>query len=147
MSCLYSCAVAWDFIDTNPVKQFSKRHIKELPPRTTYPTAEQVDRLVANIAPMTGRIIRLRNYLSEAFEARAGSVCAPLAFSRYILLHHSALSWSSWGTTAKLGVLVRAGYFRSCSQIRPGVGRGVDFEVVGSRGRRSLRGHHGDQQA
>jgi hypothetical protein len=29
----------------------------------------------------------------------------------------------------------------------PGVGRGVDFEVGGSRGRGSLRGHHGDQQA
>ena len=28
-----------------------------------------------------------------------------------------------------------------------GVGRGVDFEVGGSRGRGSLRGHHGDQQA
>jgi hypothetical protein len=27
------------------------------------------------------------------------------------------------------------------------VGRGVDFEVGGSRGRGSLRGHHGDQQA
>jgi hypothetical protein len=29
----------------------------------------------------------------------------------------------------------------------PGVGRGVDFEVGGSRGRGSLRGHHGDQEA
>jgi len=29
----------------------------------------------------------------------------------------------------------------------PGVGRGVDFEVGGSLGRGSLRGHHGDQQA
>jgi integrase/recombinase XerD len=58
MSCLCSCAVAWDFIDANPVKQFSKRHIKESSPRTTYPTAEQVDRLVANSAPMTGRMIR-----------------------------------------------------------------------------------------
>jgi CRP/FNR family cyclic AMP-dependent transcriptional regulator len=28
-----------------------------------------------------------------------------------------------------------------------GVGRGVDFEGGGSRGRGSLRGHHGDQQA
>jgi integrase/recombinase XerD len=56
-SCLCSCAVSWDYIDTNPVKQFSKRHIRESPPRTTYPTAEQVDRLVANAPPMTGRII------------------------------------------------------------------------------------------
>jgi len=59
MSCLCSCAVAWDFIDTNPVKQFSKRHIPESAPRTTYPTAEQVDRLVGHTATMTGRIIRL----------------------------------------------------------------------------------------
>jgi hypothetical protein len=29
----------------------------------------------------------------------------------------------------------------------PGVGRGVDFEVGGSRRRGSLRGHHEDQQA
>ncbi len=49
------------------------------------------------------------------------------------------------GTGAKLGVQVRAGYFRSCSWT--GGGRGVDFEVGGSHGRGSLRGHHGDQQA
>ena len=54
LSCLCSCAVSWDYIDTNPVKQFSKRHIRESPPRTTYPTAEQVDRLVANAPPMAG---------------------------------------------------------------------------------------------
>jgi integrase/recombinase XerD len=59
LSCLCSCAVSWDFADANPVKQFSKRHIRESPPRTTYPTAEQVDRLVANAPPMAGRIIRL----------------------------------------------------------------------------------------
>ena len=58
LSCLCSCAVSWDYIDTNPVKQFSKRHIRESPPRTTYPTAEQVDRLIANAPPMAGRIIR-----------------------------------------------------------------------------------------
>ncbi len=58
LSCLCSCAVAWDYIDTNPVRQFSKRHIRESPPRTTYPTAEQVDQLVAKAPQMTGRIIR-----------------------------------------------------------------------------------------
>src|SRR5665213_3494002 len=58
LSCLCSCAVAWDFIDVNPVKQFSKRHIKESPPRTTYPTAAQVDKLVAHASPMAKRIIR-----------------------------------------------------------------------------------------
>jgi integrase/recombinase XerD len=58
LSCLCSCAVAWDYIDTNPVKQFSTRHIRESAPRTTYPTAEQVDRLVTKASPMAGRIIR-----------------------------------------------------------------------------------------
>jgi integrase len=58
LSCMCSCAVAWDYIETNPVRQFSKRHIRESPPRTTYPTAEQVDRLVAAAPQMSGRIIR-----------------------------------------------------------------------------------------
>ena len=58
LSCLCSCAVAWDFIDTNPVRQFGKRHTKESRPRTSYPTAEQVERLVAHASPMAGRIIR-----------------------------------------------------------------------------------------
>jgi integrase/recombinase XerD len=58
LSCLCSCAVSWDYIDTNPVRQFSKRHIREAPPRTTYPTIEQVDRLVANAPRMAARIIR-----------------------------------------------------------------------------------------
>jgi hypothetical protein len=39
LSCLCSCAVSWDYIDVNPVKLFSKRHIRESSPRTTYPTA------------------------------------------------------------------------------------------------------------
>src|SRR4051812_48703166 len=56
MSRLCSCAVARDYIDCNPLKQFLDRHIKESQPRTTYPTAEQVDRRVASTAPMTGRI-------------------------------------------------------------------------------------------
>jgi integrase/recombinase XerD len=58
LSCLCSCVISWDYIDTNPVKQFSKRHIRESPPRTTYRIAEQVDRLIANAPPMTGRLIR-----------------------------------------------------------------------------------------
>jgi integrase/recombinase XerD len=59
LSCVCSCAVSWDFIDINPVKQFSKRHIKESAPRTTYPTDEQIALLIANASPMAGRIIRL----------------------------------------------------------------------------------------
>jgi integrase/recombinase XerD len=58
LSCLCSCAVSWDYLDANPVKQFSKRHIRESPPRTTYPTTEQVDRLVANAPVMAARVIR-----------------------------------------------------------------------------------------
>jgi integrase/recombinase XerD len=44
------------------VKQFSTRHIRESAPRTTYPTAEQVDRLVTKASPMAGRII---HFLAE----------------------------------------------------------------------------------
>ena len=43
----------------NPVRQFGKRHIREAPPRTTYPSVEEVERLVAHAPPMAGRIIRL----------------------------------------------------------------------------------------
>lgn len=28
LSCLWCCAVAWDFIKTGPIRQFSKRHIE-----------------------------------------------------------------------------------------------------------------------
>jgi integrase len=58
LSCLCSCPVPWDFIDVNPGNQFSKRHIKEVPPRTTYPTAEEVERLIAHASPSAGRVIR-----------------------------------------------------------------------------------------
>jgi integrase/recombinase XerD len=58
MSVLCTCAVNWDWIDVNPVKMFSKRHIKESKPRSAYPSAEEVDRLVAKASPMAGRIIR-----------------------------------------------------------------------------------------
>jgi integrase len=59
LSSLCSSAVGWDWIEVNPVRQFGKRHIKEAPPRTTYPTVEQVERLVAFAPPTAGRIIRL----------------------------------------------------------------------------------------
>jgi integrase len=59
LSCLCSCAIAWDYLDANPVRQFGKRHIKESAPRTTYPTVEQVERLVAHASPTAGRIIHL----------------------------------------------------------------------------------------
>lgn len=59
LSCLLSCAIAWDYLDANPVRQFGKRHIKESAPRTTYPTIEQVERLVAHAPPTAGRIIHL----------------------------------------------------------------------------------------
>ena len=48
------------------------------------------------------------------------------------------------GTAAKLGVPVRAGYFRSC--FWSGGWHGVGFDVGGGRGRGSVRGHHGAQQ-
>jgi hypothetical protein len=57
LSCLCSCAVEWDYLDTNPVKRFSKRNIRESAPRTTR-TAEQIDRLVTYASTMAGRTIR-----------------------------------------------------------------------------------------
>ena len=58
LSCICSCAVSWDYLEVNPVKQFSKRHIREAAPRTTYPTTDEVDRLIDNASPMAGRLIR-----------------------------------------------------------------------------------------
>jgi integrase/recombinase XerD len=72
LSCMMSCAVAWDYIDINPVRQFSKRHIRESPPRTTYPAAEQIEQLVEHARPMTGRIIR---FLAET-GMRQEEVCS-----------------------------------------------------------------------
>lgn len=59
LSCMFSCAVAWDLAELNPVRQFSKKHIREAPPRTSYPSEEEVERLVAHAPPMIGRLIRL----------------------------------------------------------------------------------------
>jgi hypothetical protein len=41
------------------LRQFSKRHIKEAKPRTSYPTIEQVERLVENASPTAGRSVFL----------------------------------------------------------------------------------------
>ncbi|MGH1573883.1 tyrosine-type recombinase/integrase [Methylobacterium sp. P31] len=59
LSCMFSCAVAWDLVEINPVRQFSKKHIREAPPRTSYPSEEEVERLVAHAPPMIGRLIHL----------------------------------------------------------------------------------------
>ncbi len=72
LSSLCSCAVAWDWIDVNPVRQFSKRHIRESKPRTTYPTDEQVEKLVAHASPTVGRVIR---FLAET-GMRQDEVCS-----------------------------------------------------------------------
>jgi integrase/recombinase XerD len=59
LSCVFSCAVAWDLIEVNPVRQFSKKHIREAPPRTSYPSDEEIERLIVHATPMIGRLIRL----------------------------------------------------------------------------------------
>lgn len=60
LSSLCSCAVSWDWLEINPVRQFSKRHLKEARPQTTYPSVEQVERLIAvSSPPVVGRIISL----------------------------------------------------------------------------------------
>lgn len=57
LSGVCSCAVAWDYIDANPVSVFDRRHLKEAPPRTSYPSDADVRRLVGRAAPMMGRIV------------------------------------------------------------------------------------------
>lgn len=57
LSGVCSCAVAWDYIDGNPVKAFDKHHLKEAPPRTSYPSDADVRRLVERASPMVGRIV------------------------------------------------------------------------------------------
>jgi integrase len=59
LSGVMACCVAWDWIDENPVRRFSRRHLREAAPRTAYPSAEQVERLAAHASPMAGRMIRL----------------------------------------------------------------------------------------
>ena len=59
LSGVMTCCVAWDWIEQNPIQKFSKRHLREAAPRTSYPTVEQVERLVAaSSPPMVGLIIR-----------------------------------------------------------------------------------------
>lgn len=78
LSCLCSSAVGWEWLDANPVRQFSKRGIREAPPKTTYPTVEQVEKLVAVAPPMAARIIRLLSQtgmrLDEACSLEWGQV-------------------------------------------------------------------------
>jgi integrase/recombinase XerD len=82
LSCLCSCAVAWDYIETNPVRQFSKRHIRESAPRTSYPTEEQVARLVAIASPMAGRIIRLLSETGMRLEEACGLEWSQVSIQR-----------------------------------------------------------------
>jgi integrase/recombinase XerD len=58
LSVLCSFAVAIDLIETHPLKAFSKRHIREGAPRTTYPSDEEIELLVEQAAPMMGHVIR-----------------------------------------------------------------------------------------
>ncbi len=58
LSCLFTCAITWDFIETNPVKVYGKRHLREAPARTSYPTDAEIDRLVDHASVPAGRVIR-----------------------------------------------------------------------------------------
>jgi integrase/recombinase XerD len=58
LSCLCSFAVTVDMIEVNPIKQFSRKHIREAAPRTSYPSDSEIERLVAAAPPMMGRAIR-----------------------------------------------------------------------------------------
>jgi integrase len=58
LSILCSFAVATDMIEVHPVKSFSKRHIRESPPRTRYPSDGEIEHLIAHSPPMMGLAIR-----------------------------------------------------------------------------------------
>ncbi|WP_170827091.1 tyrosine-type recombinase/integrase [Magnetovibrio blakemorei] len=45
-SSMLSCAVVWDWLDVNPVKNYDKRSIRENPPRIRYLTRGEYQRLV-----------------------------------------------------------------------------------------------------
>jgi integrase len=58
LSAVCSFAVAIDMIEDNPVRKFSRRHIREPAPRTTYPPDDEIERLIAATTPTMGRVIR-----------------------------------------------------------------------------------------
>ncbi len=58
LSSLCSFAIALDMIEVHPVKQFSRRHIREAVPRTSYPSDAEIEHLVGYAPPMMGRAIR-----------------------------------------------------------------------------------------
>lgn len=58
LSSVCSFASAADMIEVHPVKQFSKRHLREPAARTTYPTDAEIEGLIARAPPMMGRVIR-----------------------------------------------------------------------------------------
>lgn len=47
LSSMCASAVAWGWLDANPVTQFSKRHLKEARPRTRFLTRDEYDALLA----------------------------------------------------------------------------------------------------
>jgi integrase/recombinase XerD len=50
LSSLCASAVAWGWLDTNPVTSFSKRTLKEARPRTRFRTRDEYDTLLTNAA-------------------------------------------------------------------------------------------------
>jgi integrase/recombinase XerD len=58
LSSLCSFALALDMIELHPVKQFSRRHIREAVPRTSYPSDAEIEHLVRSAPAMMGYAIR-----------------------------------------------------------------------------------------
>jgi site-specific recombinase XerD len=52
LSTLCSFAITLDMIEVHPLKQFSKKHIREAVPRTSYPSDPEIERLVQHAPPM-----------------------------------------------------------------------------------------------
>lgn len=72
LSAVMTCCVAWDWMTQNPVRQFSKKHLREAPPRTSFPSKAQIELLAAAASRMSGRIIRFL----AATGMRQEEVCA-----------------------------------------------------------------------
>jgi site-specific recombinase XerD len=62
LSCLFTCAITWDFAEQNPLRHFNKRHLREAAPRTAYPSDAEIDALCAAASLPAARVIR---FLSE----------------------------------------------------------------------------------
>jgi hypothetical protein len=107
--------------------------------------ARHFDNLIWELPiPEYDRRIELHRDLATA-AATAERVAAAVALPQGVLVQIALQCESAKGLVQNWGCQCVPDIFAPVLGL--GVGRGVDFEVGGSRGRGSLGGHHGDQQA